>query len=137
MDRDIDTRLIKMQMTEYQGVHYFLHDIKDYGDNGYEEEYKCRTYIFYDFSLSSCIHKNNEYTNLMKVCLCVCVYTMMAHNDGQAKKVLCFYIWYDHLVGFTLRGDSPHYFTKSINRGMRNAVTLIKERFVIGDRESC
>ena len=49
MDRDIDTRLIKMQMTEYQGVHDFLHDIKDYEDNGYEEEYKCRTHIFCDF----------------------------------------------------------------------------------------
>ena len=33
---------------------------------------------FLRFSLSSCIHKNNEYTNLMKMCLCVCVYTMMA-----------------------------------------------------------
>ena len=49
VDRDIGTRLIKMQMTEYQGVHDFWHGIKDYGDNGYEEEYKCRTHIFYDF----------------------------------------------------------------------------------------
>ena len=40
---------IKMQMTEYQEVHDFLHDIKDYEDNGYEEEYKCRTHIFCDF----------------------------------------------------------------------------------------
>ena len=48
MDRDIDTRHIKMQMTEYQGVNDFLHDIED-NDNGYKEEYKCRTHIFYDF----------------------------------------------------------------------------------------
>ena len=44
-----------MQMTEYQEVNNFLHDIED-SNSGYEEEYKCRAHIFYDFHC----HKNNE-----------------------------------------------------------------------------
>ena len=39
---------MKMQMTEYQRVNNFLHDIED-SNSGYEEEYKLRTHIFYDF----------------------------------------------------------------------------------------
>ena len=49
---------------------------------------------------------------------CISAFTMMVlcrqklcfpkHGRSQVKKVLCFYIWYDHHVGFTSRGGSPH-----------------------------
>ena len=42
---------------------------------------------------------------------CICVFTMMVlcrqklrfpkHGRSQVKKILCFYIWYDHHMGFT------------------------------------
>ena len=61
MDLDIDRRQMQMQMTEYQEVNNFLHDFED-SNSGYEEEYKRRTHIFYDFHGQVClIHKTNEY----------------------------------------------------------------------------
>ena len=54
----VDRRQMKIQMTKYQEV---LHDIED-GNSAYEEEYKRRTHIFYDFHCKVCfIHNNNEY----------------------------------------------------------------------------
>ena len=62
-----------------------------------------------------------QYTNLMKVCSWIIAYVysqwwycadrsyaFLKHGRSQVKKVLCFYIWYDHHVGFTSRGGSPH-----------------------------
>ena len=35
------------------------------------------------------------------------------HGRSQVKKVLRFHIWYDHHMGFTSRGGSPHKFTRA------------------------
>ena len=75
--------------------------------------------IFIIFTVKFYSYK--QYTNLMKVCSCIIAYvysqwwycadrsyTFLKHGRSQVKKVLCFYIWYDHHVGFTSRGGSPH-----------------------------
>ena len=62
---------------------------------------------------------------------CICVFTMMVlcrqklrfpkHGRSQVKKVLCFYIWYDHHVGLTSRGGYPHSFTRASIEAWRMA----------------
>ena len=127
----------KWHVDEDQGVDDLSHDIED-SDNGYtrtkllfvadihtnactymynEHNYKCRTQFLW-FSLSSFIHTNNIQTWLRFMHNRICVFTMMVlcrqklrfpkHGRSQVKKVLCFYIWYDHHVGFMSRGGSPH-----------------------------
>ena len=75
------------------------------------QNYKCRTQLFMIFTVK--FYSYEQYTNFMNVCSCICVFTMMVlcrqklrfpkHGRSPVKKVLCFYIWYDHRVGFTLR----------------------------------
>ena len=71
MDRDIDTRNMKMQMTdvdEEQVVNNFLHDIED-SDNGYEDEAMC------------CNHANTNVHIL---------YTMNKNINAEPKFVIIF-----------------------------------------------
>ena len=94
----------KWHVDEDQGVDDdFLH----------EHNYKCRTQFLW-FPLSSFIHTNNikRYEGLF-LHNCICSFTMMVlcrhklrfpkHGRSQVKKVLYFYMWYDHRVVYVER----------------------------------